>query len=101
MERYKNGTIDVIDTAVGEEAIRFRVKSNKGYKLSKLVITTDSGEMVEFTEGETIENSDGTISIDKNKFTMPFENVTIEARWRSDSIINVPDTFKNPNTGIK
>ena len=57
--------------------------------------------MVEFTEGETIENSDGTISIDKNKFTMPFENVTIEARCRSDSIINVPDTFKNPNTGIK
>ena len=38
-------------------------------------------------------NNDGTMSIDKNNFTMPFENVTIEARWRLDIL--------NPNTGVE
>ena len=38
-------------------------------------------------------NNDDTMSIDKNNFTMPFENVTIEARWRLDIL--------NPNTGVE
>ena len=86
-----HGTIEVVDNSFGGETIQFRVNSNKGYKLSKLIITSDSGERVEFSEGEIINNFDGTISIDKNKFTMPFENVTMEARWVS--------TIVNPETG--
>ena len=87
-----NGTIEVIENSLGGETINFRINANKGYKLNKLVITSDSGEKVEFDEGEIINNSDGTISIDKNKFIMPFENVTIEAKWDIESILTNPKT---------
>ena len=86
-----NGTIEVVDNSLGGKVIQFRVNAKKGYRLSKLIITTDSGEKIEFDTGEIINNFDGTISIDKNKFTMPFENVTMEARWVS--------TIVNPETG--
>lgn len=82
-----NGTIEVVDSAYGNDTIQFKVESKKGYKLTSVTITTDSGEKIEFREGE-ITNNNGIYSIDKNKFTMPFENVTIEARW---GIIN-PET---------
>ena len=34
-------------------------------------------------------------------FTMPFENVTIEAKWVPDSIVSIPDTLKNLQTSDK
>lgn len=86
-----NGTIEVIDHAFGGDSIRFRVTSKKGYKLDSITIITDNGEKVSFREGEIQKNSDGTMSVDKNSFSMPFDNVTIEARWKSDII--------NPSTG--
>ena len=86
-----NGTIEVVDTALGNETIQFKATSKKGYKLKSIVITTDSGEKVEFKEGDIIKNDDGTYSIDKSVFTMPFENVTIEAKWLLD--------IMNPKTG--
>ena len=79
-----------VENSIGGEIIQFRINANKGYVLNKLIVTTDSGETVEFDSGEFIKNKDGTISIDKNKFIMPFENVTIEARWKFEI---------NPNTG--
>ncbi len=88
-----NGTIEVIDLAQGNESIVFKVTSKKGYKLSQLLITTDSGERVEFNEGDIINNLDGTVSISNNAFTMPFESVTIEARWATNPI--------NPSTGVR
>lgn len=86
-----NGTIEVVDSAAGGDQITFKATPKNGYKLKSIVVKTDSGETVEFTKGEMITNSDGTISIDKNKFTMPFENVTIEGNWKLDII--------NPKTG--
>ena len=86
-----NGTIEVVDSAFGGESISFRVSAKKGLKLSGLTIITDAGEKVEFREEDLTTNNDGTISISTNKFTMPYENVTIEARWSSGII--------NPNTG--
>ncbi len=88
-----HGTIEVIDHSPGGASIKFRVNSNKGYKLDSVTIITDAGEKVSFREGEIQKNSDGTMSIDKNNFTMPFDNVTIEARWKSDIL--------NPNTGVE
>ena len=88
-----HGTIEVIDHSPGGASIKFRVNSNKGYKLDSVTIITDAGEKVSFKEGEIQKNSDGTMSIDKNNFTMPFDNVTIEARWKSDIL--------NPNTGVE
>jgi hypothetical protein len=76
-----NGTIDVVENSIGGETIQFKVSMNKGYKLGSIVIKTDSGEKVEFSEGEITKNDDGTFSINKNKFTMPFENVTIQAKF--------------------
>ena len=87
-----NGTIEVMESALGGDQIQFRVTSRSGLKLAGLRITTDSGETVEITEGEIINNDDGSITIDNNKFTMPFENVTIEAEWASSII--------NPKTGV-
>ena len=86
-----NGTIEVIDSAIGGETISFRVSAKKGLKLVGLTITADSGEKVEFNEEDISTNSSGVLSVSTNKFTMPYENVTIEARWSSGII--------NPNTG--
>ena len=94
-ETEGNGTIDVIDNSLGGEIIQFKVSINKGYILGSIIITTDSGEKVEFTKGEITKNDDGTFSIDKNKFTMPFENITIQAKFESENIL------KNPETGDK
>ena len=86
-----NGTIEVVNSAYGGDNITFKVSAKKGLKLAGLTITTDSGEVLQFNEEDLTTNSDGTISISTNKFTMPYENVTIEARWTSGII--------NPNTG--
>ena len=88
-----NGTIEVIKNAHGGDTITFKTTAKPGYKLTKLIVTTDSGEKVEFKEGQIINNDDSTVSIDKNSFTMPFENVTIEARWSLNIL--------NPETGNK
>ena len=90
-----NGTIDVIESSLGGEKIQFNISTNKGYKLGSIIIRTDSGEEVEFSEGEITKNDDGSLSIDKNKFTMPFENVTIQAKFELENIL------KNPKTGDK
>ena len=84
-----NGTIEVVNSAYGNEAITFRVIAKKGYKLDELIVTTDSGEIIVFNSGSMVNNPDGTVSINNNAFTMPFENVTIEARW----------SITNPKTG--
>ena len=95
-----NGTIEVAESALGGDTIRFKVNAKRGYALNKLIITTDSGENIVFDEGEIINNGD-YITIDKSKFTMPFENVTIEAKWKSDGLIDLPDTLKNLSTKDK
>ena len=82
-----NGAIEVINKASGGESIQFKVTAKKGLKLTRLTITTDSGEKVEFNEEDITTDSSGVFSVSTNKFTMPYENVTIEARW-SSSIIN-------------
>ena len=79
------GTIEVVDSAAGGDFISFRVNANRGYRLQSILVTSDSDETIEFTEGEIIENDDQTVSIDQNKFTMPFENVTIDTRWALES----------------
>ena len=89
------GSIEVVENSLGGETIQFKVSMNKGYRLRSVVIETDSGEEVEFSEGEITKNNDGSLSIDKNKFTMPFENITIQAKFELESIL------KNPETGDK
>lgn len=85
-----NGTIDVLDSALGGDTVSFKLSTKKGSKLSSIVVMTDSNETIEFTEEDisTLENGVYTISL--NKFVMPYENVTIMAKW-TDSIFN-PDT---------
>ena len=90
-----NGKIEVVKNSLGGETIQFKISANKGYKLGSIVIKTDSGEEVEFSKGEITKNDDGSFSLDKNKFTMPFENVTIQAKFELENIL------KNPETGAK
>ena len=87
-----NGTIDVVNNAFGGDSISFRVTAKRGLKLAGLTVISDSGEKIEFNEKDITQDSTGVYSISTNLFTMPFENVTIEARWNSN--------FINPNTGV-
>lgn len=86
------GSISVVDNSLGGETITFDVSTNKGFKLKGLILRTDSGEEVEFNEEDLTYNDDGTVTISKNKFIMPFENVTIEAKWESESLLVNPKT---------
>jgi len=89
-ETDDNGNIEVVNSSKGDKPITFKVNGKKGYKLGTLVIKTSTGEEMEFTEGELITNEDGTVSITNNKFTMPYESVTLVANFVST----------NPDTGI-
>ena len=86
-----NGTIEVVENAFGGDTINFKVTAKKGLRLAGLTVTTDSGESVVFNEEDISVDETGIYSISTNKFTMPYENVTIEAKWTS--------TILNPNTG--
>ena len=86
------GSISVVDNSLGGETITFDVSTNKGFRLKGLILRTDSGEEVEFSEEDLTYNDDGTVTISKNKFIMPFENVTIEAKWELESLLVNPKT---------
>ena len=83
-EESTHGTIEVVDAADANEQITFNVIPEFGYTVDKIVITTESGEKLTFSQDDIIYNEGGTISISKNKFTMPDESVTISAVWRLD-----------------
>ena len=96
-----NGKIEAEDTASGNDEVKFKIIPNKGFALRSLRVITDSGEEVEFSEEELIKNEDGTVSFSDNKFTMPFDNVTIEASWEKIDVPKTPtsaEATKNPNT---
>lgn len=90
-----NGTIEAQDSAKGDEVVTFKVIANPGFALKSLKLTSDNGEEVVFEEKDVIKNEDGTISIRDNKFTMPFDNVTIEASWEKT---DAPASVENPDT---
>jgi len=94
-EAGNGGSISVVDNSLGGESITFDVSTNKGFKLNRLILRTDSGEEVEFSEEDLTYNDDGTVTISKNKFIMPFENVTIQAKWESESLLVNPETGRN------
>ena len=89
-ETDSSGEIEVVDSSEGNKTISFKVSPNKGFKLKSIIITTNDGTVIEFTEGDITEKSDGTVSIMNNKFTMPFENVTIKANW--EEVLDNPAT---------
>ena len=85
-----NGSIEVVPSALENDIVTFRIIPKENYKLSTIKIITESGREISFTEEDLIVNEDGTISI--NKFTMPAENVRIEAVFSFELI--------NPKTGF-
>ena len=93
-----NGTIEVVESAYAESPISFKVSAKKGFKLIGLAVTTDSNQTIEFAEENITQDESGTYNISTNNFIMPHENVTIEAKWSEDNIIN--DIIENPKTGI-
>ncbi|MEE3342800.1 MAG: hypothetical protein VZS44_01770 [Bacilli bacterium] len=94
-----NGTIEVVESAYGGNTISFKVSSKKGYKLNKLTITTASNEIIEFNQEDITQDESGDYIITTNIFTMPYENVTIEASWSKDDN-NIIETIVNPKTGV-
>ena len=94
-----NGTIEVVESAYGGDTISFKTVSKRGLKLTGLVVVADSGEKVEFSEEDIKHDGDGIYSISTNKFIMPYDNVTIEAKW--GIVVSVPDTLKNLSLGSK
>ena len=91
-----NGTVEAVDEASGGDTILFKVSNKKGYKLSTLTVTTDSGEKVKFSEEDIVQKEDGAVSISTNKFTMPYENLTITAKWAP--LNSKLDVLTNPKT---
>jgi hypothetical protein len=86
-----NGTIEVVDSAFGGDVIKFKISAKKGYKLAGLTVTTDSGESIKINKEDITLGVKELYSISTNEFTMPYENITIEAKW--------VDNVTNPNTG--
>ena len=76
-----DGTIRVKETASDGEPVTFEVLTNNDSEIESVIITTDDGTTIEFTEGEITHNDDGTITINTNNFTMPATDVTIEVKW--------------------
>ena len=79
----------------------FKVIANPGFALKGLKPTSDNGEEVVFEEKDVIKNGDGTISVRNDKFTIPFDNVMIEASWERIDAPVVPtsaEMTKNPDT---
>ena len=72
-----HGSIEVVPNAYENDVVTFRVIPKNNYKISSIKVISKTGEVITFTEEDIIENADGTISI--NNFTMPAEDVTIEA----------------------
>ncbi|MBR6820631.1 MAG: hypothetical protein IKM55_00205 [Bacilli bacterium] len=72
----ESGSISVDkDSSVTGELIRYNVKPREGYKLDKVIVTDDSGKIIE---------------INDSSFIMPSSNVIVEAIF----VVN------NPNTGV-
>ena len=67
------GTVEVVEETKAGEEVSFKVQPKDGYKLEKVIVTDAEGKQVVFTD---------------YKFTMPSNNVTIEAIFVVD----------NPNT---
>ena len=67
------GTVEVVEETKAGEEVSFKVQPKDGYKLEKVIVTDAEGKQVVFTD---------------YKFTMPSNNVTIEAIFIVD----------NPNT---
>ena len=88
----ENGEIEVVDNAKGGEEITFKLTSKNGVKLKEIIVRTSSGEEIAFEENDLIKNEDGTVSIMLNKFTMPFENVTIAVNWETEEVLDNPAT---------
>lgn len=74
------GKIEVIGKQRPGEPVTFKVTPEKGYVLSKVLVTDANGKTVVFTN---------------NVFTMPNADVTIEAIFVKESIIPI-----NPDTGV-
>lgn len=86
----KGGSLETDKSHLVGDTIILNAVAETGYKLAKLIVTTDSGISIEIENEDIIKNTDGTISINPDKFVMPLENVHIEAKWE----------FVNPKTGI-
>ena len=89
--------VEVIEYSKGNVPITFKTNISKNYKLDTITIKTDGNEEVTFTEGELTTNQDGSITINSNLFTMPYEDVTITVRTKP--ALNV-EVIKNDNCEI-
>ena len=100
-----NGSIEVVDSAIGGEQISFRLIARDGFHLKKISLITDDENSIEINENDLIETGDGAFSIRSGKFMMPFDNVLIEATWEKDdnptpvSPSSNTTGAVNPNTG--
>ena len=84
-----NGNIEVVPSAYENETITFKVTPKPNYKLTSVKVTDTNGNTITYQEEDIINNKDNTITI--NKFTMPSDNVIINAIFKYDIV--------NPKTG--
>ena len=77
---------------VYEDIIRFKVVPEEGYEVESIEIIDKDNNIIEYNK---------TNNKNEYEFIMPDTDVTIKPFYRKIESINVPNTLKNPNTGIE
>ena len=95
------GSLEIQSTFYGGDQISFKPIPKKGYILDGIIINTNTGRTIEINKNDLILDENGMITINNNVFIMPFENITIKAKWilEKTNNNNIKSIIKNPNTG--
>ena len=73
------GSIAVVDKAMPDEKITFRVSPEEGNELKSIIVVAADGTTITYELDDMVQNDDGTITISVNSFTMPDNDVEITA----------------------
>ena len=76
---------------VYEDTVKFTIFPEDGYEIVKIEIKDQNNNIIEYKK---------TDKINEYEFFMPYTDVIIIPTYRKIELLNVPDTLKNPNTGV-
>ena len=85
-----NFEVEDIEKVEYNTPVKFKIKPKDGFKIKSIRIIDGYGNNIEYRK---ISNDD------EYEFIMPDSNVKITPIYEKINTINVPDTFKNPETG--
>ena len=93
LSSYNSEENEILGEALVGDEVSFQLENEVGSVLKGIIINTASGKQIEIGEDDFEMVDVDTVVINKDKFTMPNENIMIEARWSPEN------TLVNPQTG--